>query len=51
MSDTPGLPDEPTGDEFTDDAAFPEQDEPETTERRTVTAVSALKACSIHLSQ
>jgi len=44
MTDTLGLPDEPTGDEFTDDAAFPEQDEPETAERRTVTARAVAEA-------
>lgn len=32
------IADEPTGDEFETDAAFPEQDEPETRERRPVTA-------------
>lgn len=32
------LPDEPTGDEFDVDAAFPEQDEPESTERQPLTA-------------
>lgn len=31
-------PDEPTGDEFTDDPAFPEQDEPETPVRRALSA-------------
>lgn len=34
------MPDEPTGDEFADDSAFPEQDEPETSERRTISARS-----------
>lgn len=38
MTDTTGLPDEPTGDEFATDAAFPEQDELDTAPRRTVTA-------------
>ncbi len=39
MSDTLGMPDEPTGDEFRADPAFPEQDEPDTAApRRAVTA-------------
>jgi hypothetical protein len=38
VSDVTGMPDEPRGDEFETDAAFPEQDEPETVERRSVTA-------------
>ena len=38
MSDVQGVPEEPTGDEFAQDPAFPEQDEPETEVRRTVTA-------------
>ena len=38
MSDIMGMPVEPTGDEFETDAAFPEQDEPEVSERRTLTA-------------
>ena len=38
MSDIMGMPDEPTGDEFETNAAFPEQDEPEVRERKTLTA-------------
>ena len=38
MSDELGMPQEPTGDEFDTDAAFPEQDEPEAVERRPLTA-------------
>jgi hypothetical protein len=38
VTDTLGPPEEPTGDEFATDPAFPEQDEPETAPRRIVTA-------------
>ncbi|MBX3099060.1 MAG: hypothetical protein KF761_05720 [Salinibacterium sp.] len=36
MSDLMGAPIEPTGDEFDNDPAFPEQDEPESSERRPI---------------
>lgn len=38
MSDIGAMPEEPTGDEFERDTAFPEQDAPEEAVRRTVTA-------------
>lgn len=44
MSGDLGLADEPTGDEFADDPAFPEQDEPETEARRGVTAKGVVVA-------